>query len=116
MPVVYRLSTQQKPGLLARILLGIAAVGLVIVGFFFFTIALIAGALLALVIGVRLWWMLRKLKRAAAEAGGIDPGGAGNGRSGHSAPLDGEYQVVERETSGEKLPRSSGSSNTPPAP
>jgi predicted lipid-binding transport protein (Tim44 family) len=92
------MNSTTKPGWFARILLTLATVALVIVGFFFLTAALIAGAILALVIGVRLWWTLRKLKRAGAGA----RGGA----------LDGEYQVVERATAGERLPPN----NTPPAP
>lgn len=90
----------QKPGLLGRIVLAIATLALVVVGFFFFTIALVAGAILALVIGVRLWWTLRKFKRAQAEMGSMqrEPG------SGTGGAIDGEYQVVERETSAERLP------------
>lgn len=107
MPIVFRISNQQKPGLLTRILLGIAATGVIIVGFFFFTIALVAGALLALVIGVRLWWTLRKLKREHGDATATDRGSRGS-----DAPLDGEYQVIERETSGERLTKPPNS--TPP--
>lgn len=91
---------QQKPGLVSRILLGIAALGVVIIGFFFLTIALVAGALLALVVGVRLWWTLRKLKR---EMGGAAPHSPGPVEPGKDA-LDGEYQVVERESNAPKLP------------
>lgn len=84
----------------ARLLLTLTTVGLLIVGFFFLTAALVAGALIALVVGVRLWWALRKLKRAHAEAGAS------------SGALDGEFQVVERDSAAEPLPPS----NTPPAP
>ena len=107
----FRTNELQKPGLLGRILIGLATVGLVIVGFFFITAALIAGALIALVIGVRLWWTLRKLKRAQAD--GIFTAS----RGGREGALDGEYQVVERESSEERLPKASGSkppNNTPP--
>ena len=92
----------QKPGLLTRIVLGIAALGVVIVGFFFLTVALIAGALLALVVGVRLWWTLRKFKRDMAAASG-SPMSGGPRDAGKDA-LDGEYQVVERESGATKLP------------
>ncbi|HTE13907.1 MAG TPA: hypothetical protein VK642_02405 [Burkholderiales bacterium] len=95
----------QKPGLITRILLSLATVVLVIVGFFFLTAALIAGTLLALVVGVRLWWAIRKLKRA-------QPGSVNGSRGG--GVLDGEYQVVERESTAEPLPPSPN--NTPPAP
>jgi predicted lipid-binding transport protein (Tim44 family) len=102
----------QKPGWLARIVLTLTTVGLVIVGFFFLTAALVAGALIALVFGARLWWTIRKLKRAAADAPAYNnaPGGARDNRG----ALDGEYQVIERESAGGKLPPSA--SNTPPAP
>lgn len=110
MPIVYRISNQQKPGLVTRVLLGIAAIGVIIVGFFFFTIALVAGAILALVIGVRLWWTVRKLKRGHSQATANDRG--------PNSPLDGEYQVVERETADERLtqpPPPQPPNNTPPA-
>ncbi len=92
------MNTATRPGWVSRILLTLATLGLVIVGFFFLTAALIAGAILALVIGVRLWWTLRKLKRAGAHTGG--------------SALEGEYQVVERDTAASRLPPN----NTPPAP
>jgi predicted lipid-binding transport protein (Tim44 family) len=100
---MYRVEVSQKPGLLGRILLGIAALGIVVIGFFFLTIALVAGAILALVIGVRLWWTMRKLKRDMAAAGSA-PGG-GDTRAGGSEALEGDYQVVERESGNEKLPQ-----------
>lgn len=96
----FRISSNQKPGLLARIVLTVATLGLVIVGFFFLTVALVAGALLALVIGARLWWSIRKLKRAAAAG---ETMGGEHYRGGKDA-LDGEYQVVERESGEQKLP------------
>jgi predicted lipid-binding transport protein (Tim44 family) len=102
----------QKPGWLARIGLALITVGLVIVGFFFLTAALIAGALIALVVGVRLWWTLRKLKRAAAEAP-VYGDAHGSTRDSRGA-LDGEYEVVERESGNAKLPPSPN--NTRPAP
>ena len=81
------------------LLFTLAAGVLLIAGFFFLTAALIAGALIAVVAGARLWWVLRKLRRSrAAQA-------AGNGT------LDGEYEVVERESAARLPP-----SNTPPAP
>src|SRR5688572_10699043 len=104
------MNTPQKPGWIARILLTLATLGLVIVGFFFLTAALIAGALLALVVGVRLWWTIRKLKRAQAQG---ETGTASGGRSGQGASLDGEYQVIERETSGERLSPSSQADDPP---
>lgn len=93
----------QKPGLVTRILLGIATLALVIAGFFFLTIALVAGALLALVIGARLWWTLRKIKRDMAQGASATSTHAGTQGTGKEA-LDGEYQVVDRETGATKLP------------
>lgn len=90
----------RKPGLIARILLGVAALGVVVVGFFFLTVALIAGALLALVVGLRVWWTLRKLKRDMASGTTQTHGPFASGKD----ALDGEYQVVERESNGPKLP------------
>lgn len=97
---MYRVYVSQKPGLLARILIGIAALGVVVVGFFFLTIALVAGAILALIIGARLWWTMRKLQRDMAASANAP--GTTQARP-HEA-LEGEYQVVERESSEEKLP------------
>lgn len=92
----------QKPGWVARILLTLTTVAVLVLGFFFLTVALVVGAILALVIGARLWWTLRQLKRAQAAAGGSVSGSA-------SGPADkqvveGEYQVIERDTSAERLP------------
>ena len=63
-------------------LFAVAAAGLVLVGFFFLTVALVAGAILAGVIALRWWWFVRKLKqRLQAQQG--------------PAPLEGDYSVVE---------------------
>lgn len=59
----------------------------IVLGFFFLTIALIAGALLATFIALRIWWVMRKFRAAQAAA----------------APLEGEYTVAER--CGPDLPR-----------
>jgi predicted lipid-binding transport protein (Tim44 family) len=104
------MNVPQKPGLLARILLTLSTVALVIVGFFFLTAALIAGALLALVVGVRLWWTLRKLKSQMAASGRT------SGTSSTSGTLEGEFQVVERESGAQQLPPAPPANNTPPAP
>lgn len=62
--------------------IGFALLGLVILvaGFFFLTVALVAGALVALAIGIRIWWTLRRLRKQAQA----------------SAALEGEFTVVER--------------------
>ena len=66
-PFLLHMNTAQKPGWITRIALAITTFALVIAGFFFFTIVLAAGAVIALVIGVRLWWTLRKLKRDLSD-------------------------------------------------
>lgn len=63
-----------------RILLGIVAVAIVILGFFFLTVALVAGAIVASVVLARLWWVTRKMRAAQRDSA-----------------IDGEYVVVERE-------------------
>ena len=73
------LTTDTRGGWLQRILFALAAISLAVVGFFFITIAIIAAAFIALAIGVRWWWVLRRL-RAQAK---------------HSAAIEGEYTVVE---------------------
>ncbi|MNC89775.1 hypothetical protein D3C83_57610 [compost metagenome] len=55
---------------------------MIVIGFFFLTVALIAGALLALVVVARLWWLSRKLQRAQRRS-----------------VVEGEYEVVERSES-----------------
>jgi predicted lipid-binding transport protein (Tim44 family) len=98
--VPYLFRAQAPQSWFARLLLTLAAVVLAVVGFFFLTAALVAGALIALVVGVRLWWTLRKIKRAP------------HGATANNSALDGEFKVVERESTATRLPPS----NTPPAP
>jgi hypothetical protein len=62
-----------------RVLLTLLGAALVMFAFFFITVALIAGSVLAAGIALRWWWIVRRL-RAAQKA---------------SAPLDGEYTVLE---------------------
>ena len=85
------MNTVQNPGWIIRILVALITLTLVIVGFFFLTVALIAGALVAAVFGARLWWMMRKLKRAQADADNANV-------------VDGDYRVIERESSTVQLP------------
>lgn len=104
---------------LIRILLAVSTFALVVLGFFFLTIALVIGGALAVVFGVRLWWALRRLKRA-----GVYPTQASHQDTQDSEPaLDGEYQVVERESTATRLPSKKSSkkspkkiNSTPPAP
>jgi hypothetical protein len=74
---------------LQRALLAALAVGLAITAVFFLVFAVIAGAALALVIGIRFWWVMRRL-RAQAKA---------------TEALEGEYTVVEGARTTERLER-----------
>jgi uncharacterized membrane protein len=64
---------------LERVLFAIGGLAVIAIGFFFVTVALIVGALLALAIVARLWWVSRKLRRARDRD-----------------VVEGEYEVVER--------------------
>jgi hypothetical protein len=68
-------------GWVQRALLTLSAAAVLVVGFFFITIALIAGSLLAIGIALRWWWIVRRL-RAAHHA---------------AAPLEAEYTVLEHD-------------------
>ena len=72
-----------------RALIGVVAISLAIVATVFLTVALIAGAFIALAIGVRFWWTLRKLRKQAQA----------------SAALEGEYTVVDRSDTAERIER-----------
>jgi predicted lipid-binding transport protein (Tim44 family) len=74
-------------GWLQRAGLTLLAITVIALGFFFLTIALVVGALLAAVIAIRVWWLMRKIRSARRAA----------------APLEGEYTVTER--SRVQLPR-----------
>lgn len=63
MPIVY-LNVRER-SLLERILYAILALALVVLGFFFLAAAIVAGAILAGVVLLRLWWLKRRLKKAA---------------------------------------------------
>jgi len=82
------MNTLQRSGWFTRIIVALATVVLVILGFFFVTVALAAGAVIAAVIGARLWWTLRKLKKMQP----VDE------------VVEGEYRVVEQETTTVRLP------------
>jgi len=66
---------------LERLLVFLASVFLVVLGFFFLTVALVAGALIASAVIVRWWWISRKLRRARDRDRDV---------------LEGEYEVVNR--------------------
>ena len=60
--------------------LTVVGLTVIVVAFFFITVALIAGALLAIGIALRWWWVVRRLRKTSAKSG----------------PLEGEYVVIER--------------------
>lgn len=82
------MNTAQNTGWIARILVTLVTAVLVVLGFFFLTVALIAGALVATVVGARLWWTLRKLKRAQPA----------------DDVVEGDYRVIEHESTVVRLP------------
>lgn len=90
----------RPPGILARILVGImAAVVLVsaaLLGAIFFLAALAFFVVASVIVGVRLWWLRRKIERAMREGrppeGFRDAGASGARRA---DVIEGEYVVVE---------------------
>lgn len=69
-------------------LAALAGAALLVLGFFFALVALAVVAGIALVVLVRWWWLMRRLKRAAGPSRGSE------------AVVEGEYVVVERDTTG----------------
>jgi uncharacterized membrane protein len=82
----WRGSSLRGGGWLQRLLLAVIAVVLLLIAFFFLTVALIVGGFLATAIGLRWWWLTRKL-RARAKS---------------SAAIEGEYTVLERADPGQQ--------------
>ena len=74
-----RLTFETRGGWLQRVVLALVGASLAILAFFFITVAVIAAAFIALAIGIRLWWVMRRL-RAQAKA---------------TEALEGDYTVVE---------------------
>lgn len=70
----------RQRSLIERVLVGVLALALLVLGFFFVAAALVAGAILAAVVLLRLWWLGRRLRKAEAER-----------------YVAAEYMVVERE-------------------
>jgi hypothetical protein len=68
-------------GWLARAAFAVLGLAIAAIAFFALTIAAMIGAVVALVIGVRWWWLVRRARKAQAGAG----------------PIEGEYTVVDRE-------------------
>ena len=74
---------------LERVLFALLGISILVLGFFFLAVALVAGAFIASALIVRWWWLARKLQRARAQE-----------------TLEGEYVIVERSGSDQvKLPR-----------
>jgi hypothetical protein len=71
----------RERSLLERVVYAILALALVVLGFFFLAAAVVAGAIIAGVVLLRLWWLKRRLKKAA-----------------DSEFVTAEYTVIERET------------------
>ncbi len=84
-----RIHILQRPqaGLLERIVFFVLGLVVLVAAFFFIGIALIAGAILAGVILLRLWWLKRKLRDS--EADGV---------------VEGEYTVLETAITDESHP------------
>ena len=63
-----------------RIVIGVLALALIVLGFFFLAAALVAGAVLAALFLIRLWWLRRRIKQEE-----------------EASYLTTEYEVIERE-------------------
>jgi hypothetical protein len=81
-------SSKRSTNWLQRVLLVAAGLTVAVAAFFFLMFALAAGAVLALAIGIRFWWVTRKLRAQAKN----------------TQALEGEYTIVER-TPAERLER-----------
>jgi ABC-type bacteriocin/lantibiotic exporter with double-glycine peptidase domain len=73
-----RFITRPQAGLLERIVFFALGLVVLVAAFFFIGIALIAGVILAGIFLIRLWWLRRKLQRAAEDS-----------------YVEGEYTVIE---------------------
>jgi len=94
MPIQYRLHVNQegrRPNLLVKILLWILAAGILVLGFFFVAIALVAGALLAAGIAIRWWWFVRKLKQQVTAQQKEQ-----TARQADQGAVEGEFRVIDQ--------------------
>ena len=83
-----RINARPQAGLLERIVFFALGLVVLVAAFFFIGIALIAGAILAGVFLIRLWWLRRKLQRAAQDT-----------------YVEGEYTVIETAVTDQRLPQ-----------
>lgn len=74
----FRINARPQAGLIERIVFFVLGLVVLVAAFFFVGIALIAGAILAVVILLRFWWIKRKLRQAHEDS-----------------YVEGEYRVVE---------------------
>jgi hypothetical protein len=73
-----RINVRPQAGLIERIIFFVLGLTVLVAAFFFISIALIAGAILAGVILLRFWWIKRKLRQTREDS-----------------YVEGEYRVVE---------------------
>lgn len=73
-----RITSRPQAGMLERIVFFALGLIVLVVAFFFIGIALVAGVILAGIFLIRLWWLRRKLQRAAQDT-----------------YVEGEYTVIE---------------------
>lgn len=72
-----------------RLLYALLGLVLLVLAFFFITVALVAGAFLALAVIARWWWLTRRLRREQRR------------RDERQGVLEGEYRIVDRENAGD---------------
>jgi len=89
-PRIHILNRPQA-GLFERIVFFVLGLAILVVAFFFIGIALIAGAVLAVIILLRLWWLRRKLREAMNDD-----------------VVEGEYTVVESVITDQSATRDAG--------
>lgn len=83
-----RFTNRPQAGLIERIVFFALGLVVLVAAFFFISIALIAGAVLASVIMLRWWWIKRKLRQTHADS-----------------YVEGEYRVVETAITDQRTPR-----------
>ena len=83
-------TSRPQAGLLERIAFFVLGLGVLVAAFFFIGIALIAGAILAGIVLLRLWWLRRKLRREHQDS-----------------YVEGEYTVVESVITDQRPPADS---------